>query len=188
MSGTSHEHCHLNSRGEHFRFYMCGLHGDRISLSRDHCCIHNSTDVSCLWHIVSEQINQPTDYVELVIGHQIYRYCEIWRMRDRTLLQDLRCDLVQREILEPDADLPVTVMLLPPPNEFSTYCICDFSGPECCILGRATCAHTDATYHVGCTSCGNNACCRMRQCEHSCCRENKRSTRVPPAWYKKCIV
>ena len=172
MSG--HERCHRTSLGQHFRFAFHRPNGDEISTGWYDNRIHDHTDISWLWRIVSDQIDHPIDYVQLVVGEQIYHYIHLIALQDRTLLQDLRLDCVQRNCLGIDSDLPITVILLPPPKRFGSSqlicCICDFPGHESCILGRAICENTEA-HHRGCTSCGNNAVCRSGECDHSCCRE-----------------
>ena len=70
---------------------------------------------------MSAQIDYPIDYVQLVVGKQVFHYIHRTVLQDRNLLQDLRLDLVQGNVLGIDADLPITVILLPwdrgePPN------------------------------------------------------------------------
>ena len=172
MSG--HELCHFTSLRRHFRFVLHRPNGDHISTGWYDNRIHDSTDISWLWRVVSAQIDYPINYVQLVIGEQIYHYIHLIALQDRTLLQDLRLDCVQRKFCGIDADLPITVILLPPPERFDFFlhpcCICDFRGHECCLLGRAICENTEP-HHSGCTFCSNNAVCRSGECDHSCCRE-----------------
>ena len=112
MSG--HELCHFTSLGRHFRFVFHHPNGDHISTGRYDNRIHDNTDISWLWRIVSAQIDHPIDYVQLVVGEQIYNYIHRIALRDGSLLQDLRLDCVQRNLLGIDAGLPITVILLQP--------------------------------------------------------------------------
>ena len=102
MSG--HESCHFTSLGRHFRFVFHRPNGDHISTGWYDNRIHDNTDISWLWRIVSAQIDHPIDYVQLVVGEQIYNYILRLNEQDRTLLQDLRLDLVQRNKLGIDAE------------------------------------------------------------------------------------
>ena len=114
MSG--HESCHFTSLGRHFRFVFHRPNGDHISTGWYDNRIHDNTDISWLWRIVSAQIDYPIDYVQLVVGEQIYNYIHRIALQDGSLLQDLRLDCVQRNLLGIDADLPITVILLQPPE------------------------------------------------------------------------
>ena len=113
MPGMSdQERCHRTSLGHHFQFVFHRPNGDEISTGWYDNCIHDHTDISWLWRIVSDQIDHPIDYVQLVVGEQIYNYILRLNEQDRTLLQDLRLDLVQGNVLGIDADLPITVIFL----------------------------------------------------------------------------
>ena len=179
---SDHERCHRTSLGRHFRFVFHHPNGDHISTGWYDNRIHDNTDISWLWRIVSAQIDHPIDYVQLVVGEQIYNYINRIALRDGSLLQDLRLDCVQRQFLGIDSDLLITMNLLPPPKHLGSSqlirCICDFPGHECCILGRAVCENTEA-HHRGCTFCGNNEVCRSFQCDHSSCREHLGPQREP---------
>ena len=97
---SDHERCHRTSLGQHFRFAFHRPNGDEISTGWYDNRIHDNTDISWLWRIVSAQIDYPIDYVQLVVGEQIYHYINLIALQDRTLLQDLRLDCVQRIFLE----------------------------------------------------------------------------------------
>ena len=177
MSG--HETCHFNSLGRHYRFVLLQPNGGHIPLPRtldDRICCN--TDVSWAWEVACSAIDYPAGYLRLAAGEHVYRYAYRLSLRDRTLLQDLRLECVQQHVLESDADLPITVIFLPPPERFGKgLCLCDFPGEGCCLRGTDACRAKVA--HVPpCFACGYNAGCRAGQCEHTCCPSHQEGTQT----------
>ena len=117
---SDHSRCHRTSLGHHFQFVFHRTNGDEISTGWYDNRIHAHTEISWLWNIVRDQIDHPIDYVQLAAGGQIYDYIYHITLRDRNLLQDLRLDCVQRNFCGIDSDLPITVILLPPPERYDS--------------------------------------------------------------------
>ena len=168
------------------RFEVRFLSGEVINMRQYSTRIYQNTDVSWVIQAVANVLAWPPEYLIIYIGRRQFQYAHRLAQRDRTTLLQLILELWgDIAVGHSQERLIIHVERKRPPDTFENsggashpvYCICDFPGHGCCRKGREDhlareCDRTQRAgqgSHWGCQWCGNNATCRNRSCDHTCC-------------------
>ena len=135
--------------------------------------IYDNTTLEWLLPYVARSLSWPISHVRLTAGGTTVKY--ILRIAHRTMTRIVDLNLSETSEARP---FVIQATLLPPPEDFLPadaeaddarlirgLCLCDFRG--CCRL----CKKPGLPRRCVCSGCGNNGCCRSRNCGHTCCGE-----------------